>query len=61
MNDCEVKLTILSTGKQALKAGRQSELQRGVSITDACISFERTETVLKQLAEAVRMRRNRDF
>jgi 3-deoxy-7-phosphoheptulonate synthase len=45
-----------------LKAGKQShtpgcELVYGQSITDACLGWEDTERVLKQLAEAVRQRR----
>jgi 3-deoxy-7-phosphoheptulonate synthase len=34
-------------------------LQHGVSITDACISFEQTVPVLEGLAQAVRARRTR--
>ncbi|KAL8739936.1 MAG: hypothetical protein Q9190_007304 [Brigantiaea leucoxantha] len=33
------------------------DLKGGVSITDACIGWETTETVLEQLADAVRVRR----
>jgi 3-deoxy-7-phosphoheptulonate synthase len=45
-----------------LKEGRQDivpgqPLQRGVSVTDACISFEQTVPVLEALARAVRSRR----
>jgi 3-deoxy-7-phosphoheptulonate synthase len=45
-----------------LKEGRQDivpgqPLQRGVSVTDACISFEQTVPVLAALARAVRSRR----
>jgi 3-deoxy-7-phosphoheptulonate synthase len=32
-------------------------LKYGVSITDACINFESTETVLDELAKAVQTRR----
>ena len=42
-------------GRQDLEAGRL--LTYGQSITDACMSWEATETVLEQLAEAVRSRR----
>jgi 3-deoxy-7-phosphoheptulonate synthase len=45
----------LEEGRQDLKPG--VPLRRGVSITDACISFEQTESVLRGLAAAVRMRR----
>jgi 3-deoxy-7-phosphoheptulonate synthase len=34
-------------------------LQHGVSVTDACISFEQTVPVLQRLAEAVRARRSK--
>ncbi len=45
-----------------LEEGRQDHqpgvaLQRGVSITDACISFAQTQPVLRQLAQAVATRR----
>ena len=45
-----------------LVEGRQEisdNMQRGQSITDACISWEQTLPVLEMLAEAVRSRRNR--
>jgi 3-deoxy-7-phosphoheptulonate synthase len=47
-----------------LEAGRQDwrpdeELVYGQSITDACISWEDTEPLLRTLAEAVRQRRAR--
>ena len=45
----------LNAGKQALKNG--GALEYGVSVTDACISWEMTEPVLEALAEAVRQRR----
>jgi 3-deoxy-7-phosphoheptulonate synthase len=32
-------------------------LEPGVSITDACIGWEQTETVLRELAQAARVRR----
>ena len=44
----------LEEGRQDLGKG---ELKRGVSITDACISMEQTEPVLRELATAVRKRR----
>ncbi len=46
----------LEEGRQDLIAGQP--LKRGVSITDACISWEQTVPVLRQLAEAVRLRRS---
>jgi 3-deoxy-7-phosphoheptulonate synthase len=45
----------LEEGRQDLKPG--VALRRGVSITDACISWAQTEPVLESLAEAVRSRR----
>ena len=45
----------LNEGRQDLVAGQP--LSRGVSITDACIGWEDTESVLATLAEAVRRRR----
>ncbi len=42
-----------------LHEGKQDSPEKyGVSITDACISFEQTVPILEQLAEAVRARRN---
>ena len=45
----------LKAGKQALKD--PAALEYGLSVTDACISWEMTEPVLESLAEAVRQRR----
>jgi 3-deoxy-7-phosphoheptulonate synthase len=45
----------LNPGRQELVAGRPR--QSGVSITDACIGWQATEDVLRDLAEAVRLRR----
>jgi len=45
----------LHEGRQDLKPGQL--LQYGVSITDACISFEQTVPVLDALAQAVQKRR----
>ena len=45
----------LKAGKQALKD--KASLEYGLSVTDACISWEMTEPVLESLAEAVRQRR----
>ncbi len=44
----------LVEGKQSLGAG---ELVYGQSITDACMGWERTEALLREIAEAVRKRR----
>ena len=45
----------LHPGRQDLVAGQP--LQRGVSITDACIGWEDTVRLLETLAEGVRKRR----
>ena len=45
----------LHEGRQDIVPGRP--LRPGVSVTDACISFEQTVPVLEQLAAAVRARR----
>ena len=45
-------------GSQKVPPEGPSGLKKGVSITDACISWETTVDVLEQLAEAVRVRRN---
>ncbi|MCW7541607.1 3-deoxy-7-phosphoheptulonate synthase [Aquabacterium sp. A7-Y] len=45
----------LEEGRQDLKPGLP--LQRGVSITDACIGWSQTEAVLHGLAQAVKTRR----
>ncbi|MVW78769.1 3-deoxy-7-phosphoheptulonate synthase [Bordetella sp. 02P26C-1] len=47
----------LEAGRQDLKPG--VPLRRGVSITDACLSWSQTEPVLTELAQAVRARRAR--
>jgi 3-deoxy-7-phosphoheptulonate synthase len=47
----------LKPGRQDLRVG--VPLEPGVSITDGCIGWEQTETVLRQLAEATRQRRAR--
>lgn len=44
-------------GNQKVPAEGKAGLKYGVSITDACISWEDTEVVLKDLAEAVAARR----
>ena len=43
----------LKPGKQAWKKG--AELEYGLSITDACISWEETESLLKEVAQAIRL------
>ena len=45
----------LQEGRQDIVAGQP--LARGVSVTDACISFEQTRPLLAELAGAVRRRR----
>ena len=47
----------LREGKQAVPAGGPAALQRGVSITDACVGWDATVEVLRGLAAAVRHRR----
>jgi 3-deoxy-7-phosphoheptulonate synthase len=42
----------LQEGRQDIVPGQA--LERGVSVTDACISLEQTVPVLRQLADAVR-------
>jgi len=45
----------INPGRQDLVPGQP--LEYGVSITDACIGWDATVDVLKQLADAVRRRR----
>lgn len=45
------------TGAQKVPKEGKAGLKYGVSITDACIGWEDTETVLESLASAVRQRR----
>jgi 3-deoxy-7-phosphoheptulonate synthase len=47
----------LVAGRQALMLG-SAGLRYGQSITDACVDFQMTETMLDELARAVRTRRN---
>ena len=49
---------MLCKGNQKVPAEGPSGLKYGVSITDACISWEDTEPVLEMLADAVKQRRN---
>ncbi|KAJ1328970.1 3-deoxy-7-phosphoheptulonate synthase [Microdochium nivale] len=48
----------INGGKQKLETDGAAALQYGVSITDACISWEQTTAVFDLLAEAVRARRS---
>jgi 3-deoxy-7-phosphoheptulonate synthase len=48
----------INEGNQKVPASGPQDLKYGVSITDACIDWDTTETVLKQLAAAVLKRRN---
>ena len=43
----------LNEGNQKIGDGDLSKLKYGVSITDACVSFETTEGVLEAMAAAV--------
>jgi len=47
----------IGAGSQKVPAEGPSGLQKGVSITDACIDWDMTVDVLEGLAEAVRKRR----
>ena len=47
----------INEGNQKVPKEGPSGLKKGVSITDACINWESTETVLKDLAAAVAERR----
>ncbi len=47
----------LVEGNQKADGKQREELVYGQSITDACINFDTTEAVLRQLAEAVKARR----
>jgi 3-deoxy-7-phosphoheptulonate synthase len=47
----------LVEGNQKADGKQRKELVYGQSITDACINFDTTEAVLRQLAEAVKARR----
>ena len=47
----------INEGSQKVPPEGPSGLKKGVSITDACISWESTVDVLEDLAEAVRARR----
>ncbi|KFA46546.1 hypothetical protein S40293_09175 [Stachybotrys chartarum IBT 40293] len=47
----------INEGNQKVPPEGRSGLKYGVSITDACINWTNTETVLEQLADAVKQRR----
>lgn len=47
----------LYEGNQKVTESGSKDLKYGVSITDACIDWETTETVLRNLADAVKIRR----
>lgn len=47
------------TGNQKPSPQGKAGLKYGVSITDACINWEDTESVLENLAQAVRTRREK--
>jgi 3-deoxy-7-phosphoheptulonate synthase len=47
-------------GNQKVPAEGPSGLKKGVSITDACIDWESTVTVLEDLAAAVETRRSKN-
>lgn len=50
-------LLTLSVGAQKVPKEGKSGLKHGVSITDACIGWDDTESVLEELANAVKQRR----
>ena len=49
----------INEGNQKVPAEGPSGLKKGVSITDACIDWETTATVLEDLAAAVAERRSK--
>ncbi|WP_298177830.1 3-deoxy-7-phosphoheptulonate synthase [Saccharomonospora sp.] len=49
--------SFLEEGRQDLTLGRRDELDYGRSITDACLDWSTTATLLDELASAVRARR----
>ena len=49
----------INEGSQKVPKEGKAGLKYGVSITDACIGWEDTETVLQELAEAVAIRRQK--
>ncbi|ORY82576.1 Phe-inhibited DAHP synthase AroG [Protomyces lactucae-debilis] len=49
----------VNEGAQKVPAEGKAGLKHGVSITDACVHFEDTQVMLRELAEGVRARRSR--
>ncbi|KAJ3254807.1 3-deoxy-7-phosphoheptulonate synthase [Boothiomyces macroporosus] len=49
----------INEGNQKVPASGPKDLKYGVSITDACVDWETTEEMLRNLAKAVEERRNR--
>ena len=49
----------LSEGRQDVPPEGKAGLRKGVSVTDACIDWDATVVVLRNLAEAVRARREK--
>lgn len=47
----------LLAGAQKIPKDGPAALKKGISVTDACIDFATTENVLRDLAQAVRTRR----
>lgn len=50
----------INEGNQKVPAEGPAGLKKGVSITDACIDWDSTVTVLEDLAAAVRARREKN-
>lgn len=50
----------INEGNQKVPKEGPAGLKKGVSITDACINWEDTVTVLEDLASAVRARREKN-
>lgn len=50
----------INEGNQKVPAEGPGALKKGVSITDACINWDDTVTVLEDLAAAVRTRREKN-
>lgn len=49
----------LNEGRQDVPPEGKAGLRKGVSVTDACIDWDATVVVLRNLAEAVRARREK--
>ena len=50
----------INEGNQKVPAEGPAALKKGVSITDACIHWDSTVTVLEDLAAAIRARREKN-